>query len=141
MQQSQFVFFLLLVFFFGVKKERKNLWGDASPNPRRPWRSGARGQLTADIKRGFVKFGTNPFSFYDLVRVSYCNRGASRHLGSEANRPVDFEVSTLGEISRLNLFYLHKHKTNVKCEMNSSAVALEHLTLFCCLCSLAIKKS
>ena len=22
------------MFFFGVKKERKNLWGDASPKPR-----------------------------------------------------------------------------------------------------------
>ena len=26
-------------------------------------------------------------------------------------RAVDFEVSTLGKISRLNLFVLHKHKT------------------------------
>ena len=120
MQQSQFVFFLLLVFFFGVKKERKNLWSDASPKPRRPWRSGARGQLTAAIKRGFVKFGTNPFSFYDLVRVISTS---------------GFNASTIGEKSHLNLFYLHKHKTNVKCEMNSSAVALEHLTPFCCLCS------
>ena len=39
------------MFFFGVKKEPKNLWGDASPKPRRPWRSGARGQQKTIDKR------------------------------------------------------------------------------------------
>ncbi len=73
------------MFFFGVKKEPKNLWGGADPKPRRPWRSGARGQLTAVIKRGFVNFGTNPFSFYDLVRVISTS---------------GFNASTLGEKSR-----------------------------------------
>ncbi len=54
------------MFFFGVKKERKNLWGDPSPKPWRPWRSGARGQLGLRIKRGFVNFGTKPFFFLFL---------------------------------------------------------------------------
>ena len=55
-----------VVFFFGVKKEPKNLWGDADPKPRRPWRSGARGQLGLRIKRGFVNFGTKPLFFLFL---------------------------------------------------------------------------
>ena len=95
-----------MMFFFGVKKERKNLWGNASPKPRRPWRSGARGQLGLRIKRGFVKFGTNPLSFYSCPRVISPSRLATP-------RPL-----------WRNLVYLHKHKTNVKCEMNSSALHL-----------------
>ena len=54
-----------VVFFFGVKKEPKNLWGDADPKPRRPWRSGARGQLGLRIKRGFVNW-TKPLFFLFL---------------------------------------------------------------------------
>ena len=79
------------MFFFGVKKERKNLWGDASPKPRRPWRSGARPchpemplQRTAQSKdlvdmvvgstknnrqKGFVKFWHKTFSFVFLFFV------------------------------------------------------------------------
>ena len=123
------------MFFFGVKKERKNLWGDASPKPRRPWRSGARGQLGLRIKRGFVKFGQILFSFYSSPRsfkfqpylhhttfwsMSFRHRGMGRYPGSEANRP---RTSTPRPLWR-NLVYLHKHKTNVKCEMNSSALHL-----------------
>ena len=59
-----------VVFFFGVKKEPKNLWGDASPKPRRPWRSGARSQLGLRIKRGFVNFCTKPLFFYSYPRGS-----------------------------------------------------------------------
>ena len=44
-----------LVFFFRVKKERKKHWGNASPKPRRPWRSWARGQLGLRIKRVLLK--------------------------------------------------------------------------------------
>ena len=39
------------MFFFGVKKERKNLWGDASPKPRRPWRSGAKTFIVISCER------------------------------------------------------------------------------------------
>ena len=70
------------MFFFGVKKEPKNLWGDADPKPRRPWRSGARGQQKTKRKRILSILGTKSFSFAFLF------------------------------------FVLHKHKTNVKCEMN-----------------------
>ena len=45
-------------------------------------------QLGLRIKRGFVKFETNPFSFI-LVLMSFRYRGISRHPGSEANRPAD----------------------------------------------------
>ena len=123
------------MFFFGVKKEPRSLdcpssGSDAvrfttwmshfvldgrmtcgefgfSPHPLKPlWRSGARGQLGLRIKRGFVKFGTNPFSLYSCPRVISPSRPATP-------RPL-----------WRNLVYLHKHKTNVKCEMNSSALHL-----------------
>ena len=57
-----------LVFFFGVKKERKKLWGDASPKPRCPWRSGQRGQQKTINKRVLRSFGSKPF----LLSFVFC---------------------------------------------------------------------
>ena len=42
-----------MIFFFGVKKEPKKLWGDADPKPRRPWRSGAM-RLIRRVKAKFA---------------------------------------------------------------------------------------
>lgn len=47
-------------------------------------------------------------------------------------RAVDFEVSTLDEISRLNLFVLHKHKTELSASEfeNERSQTLDTLLLF-----------
>ena len=106
------------MFFFGVKKERKNLWGDANPKPRRPWRSGARGQLGLRIKRGFVNFGTEPF-FFLFSSLWFCKSDLFINI-----QPLDFVILSgsqwRSEESRTvqrvyhnahKTIYLHKHKT------------------------------
>ena len=134
MQQSQFVFFLLLVFFFGVKKEQKNLCGDASPKPRLPWRSKARGQLRLQIKRVLLKLGAKLFLFIlVLVVMKFCLTifviSSSRLRSVDPWRDIFFKP-----------FYLHKHKTNVKCKWIWERCS-QTLDIVCCLCNEANKKS
>ena len=111
---------------------KKTFGATQAPNPGAPLAERGKRSTRTTKKRVLLKLGAKLFLFILVLVVykfqpyshesnsrlmSYRHRGVSRHPGSEANRAVDFEVSTLGEISRLNLFVLHEMKnlSRVRC--------------------------
>ena len=65
------------MFFFEVKKERKNLWGNASPKPRGAL-GGAGQEVNKNKQKGFEKFWLKTFSYVFLFFVLRKTKNLSR---------------------------------------------------------------